>query len=485
MGAGASVPIPAVLAFLVAFSTISLSISSAETGCVEGIPAVKISPSKLVTPPGQTGVFSVDVTNRDSDNCPIKTYKMTGSSTVGSVSFSPSVLHIRPGDSDSALMKVSVPSDAAATIYKVMAKATGGSFSSTDPAELEVRPEVEKCEVLLSSLRFKEKNADSFESVFSKDDEVSVYIDVSLLGNSASDVTLELYADGAVVQSETNRYPANSDTTFRFSNRILTKNYNDNVGIRVVATPSCNPGGSDEETGTIEIKESDEDIDLDVKVGNPASTVVGREVTSRVFIKNNGEKDARVNIDAKLCRNSYGCNIEMFCGDSTFLVEKDKTTETVCKAVPTLPGKYRVEVEVTFEGDEDFENSNDFFVYSTEAELAANRPNLYAVNVSSRDDEVEKVKEVRYVCKGNMKQAIFTTTKGVKVSDIEFCPGGCKDGRCIPKAVTKGAVDTRSGVSEGKSQVGPIFSKPSYIGLNQYIEAFFELLKNLLSSKPS
>jgi len=138
MGAGASRPVPAILAFLVVFSALSLGHAQAETGCTEGIPDVTISPSQLVSPPGQTAVFSVDIENEDSDNCPIKTYTMAGSSEIGSVSFSPSVLHIRPGDSDSVLMKVSVPSDAVSKSYQVMARATGGSFSGTDTADLVV-----------------------------------------------------------------------------------------------------------------------------------------------------------------------------------------------------------------------------------------------------------------------------------------------------------------------------------------------------------
>lgn len=483
MGAGSSRSVPALFAFLVAFAAVSAG-SQAETGCVEGIPDVIISPSQLVSPPGEVAVFSVDVENEDSDNCPIKTYTMAGSSAIGGVSFSPSVLHIRPGDSDSVLMKVSVPSDAVNTSYEVMARATGGNFSGTDTAELVVRPEAEECEVLLSSLRFKEKNSDSFESSFAKDDEVSVYVDVSLLGNAESDVTLELFADGGVVDSETDKYPADSDTTFRFGNRILTKNYNDDVGIRVVATPSCNPSESDEETDTIEIEESEDDIDLEVNVGNPGSTVVGREVVTRVFVENNGEEDTDVNVDAKLCRDGYGCDIEMSCGDSTFFVESDKTTETLCRAVPSLPGKYRVEVEVTFEGDQDFEESNDFFVYSTDAELAANRPSIYAQNASLAE-EVEKVKEVRYTCKGDIKQAVFTTTKDVKISDVEFCPNGCKDGRCVSKAAAKPTGAIKNGGPESDRSAEPVFSRPSYVGPSQYVEAFFEWLKNLLSSRPS
>ncbi len=477
---------PAVLLFVAAVMTFGMSgVAIAETGCTANIPDVIISPSKLVSPPGETAVFTVDVENEDSDNCPIKKFAMSGSSVGGfSVSFSPSTVFIAPGDSETTLMKVVVPSSAVAKEYEVKAVANNGNFSGTDTATLEVRQQVEECEVAVSNLRFKEKNSDQFDDEFAKDDEVSVLVDVSLLGNAASDVTLELFVDGSVFDSETDSYPGNSDTTFKFGNRIFTKNYNDKVNVRVVATAACNPTKTDDDDDTIDIVEAEEDIDIEVRVGKPANTVIGKEVVSRVFVENNGEEDVDVNLDAKLCRIGFGCKIEMNCGDSTILVEDDDTEEIVCRATPTEPGKYRVDVEVTFEGDDDRERSNDFFVYSTAAELAQ-FPGVAGVVVSTPVEEAEKVKEVKYTCSGNLRQAVFSTTSGVKVSDIEFCPNGCLEGRCTQQAgfVKKKTAPTTTS-SEGE-QPKPVFSSPKFNPPVFDFTNFIDWIKNLLLSGPS
>ncbi|MBI4894281.1 MAG: hypothetical protein HY833_00920 [Candidatus Aenigmarchaeota archaeon] len=476
-------------AFTVVFLAFFAGQSYADTICRDEVPDVTIYPSSIVSPPGQTAVFTVEVENEDPDSCELKTFNMTGYSSDGfGISLNPSVLYIRPGDSETALMKVSVPSGATSLTYEVSARATGGIYTGIGDAEITVREAIEDCEVRVGNMRFKEKDSDEFKSTFAKDDEVRTYVDVSLLGNSPSKVTLDLYADGNVIESATENYPENSDTTFKFATKVLTKNYNDNINMRVVATAACNPTESDEDEDRVEIEESDDDIEIDFTSNNPPSTVVGREVSARAFVENLGTEDTKVNVDARMCRDAYGCDVEMDCGESVVIVEnadaKKHVNEIVCRGIPTLPGKYRVEFTVTFEGDEDHEDTNSFFVYSTDAELAAKRQGLNISYSSPAAAEVaEAVKQVRYVCKGNLRQAIFTTTNGVKVSDIEFCPSGCKDGTCSKKAASKKAELKPS--DNGDSEPKPKFSEPRYNPAVFDLDNLLGWLKNLMFSKPS
>jgi hypothetical protein len=476
--------------FAVVFSAVFAGQSYADTICRDEVPTVTVYPSSLVSPPGQTAVFTVEVENEDPSSCALKIFNLTSYSSDGfGVSLNPSVLYIRPGSSETALMKVSVPSGATNLTYEISARATGGNYTGIGKAEVVVRQAIEDCEAHVSNLRFKEKDSDEFKSTFAKDDEVRTYVDVSLLGNSPSKVTLDLYADGSIVESATDDYPENSDTTFKFATKILTKNYNDNIDLRVVATAACNPTQSDEDEDNVDIEVADDDIEIDFTASNPSSTIVGKELTARAFVENLGTQDTKVNVDARMCRDTYGCNVEMDCGESVVIVEnadaKKHTNEIVCKGTPTLPGKYRVEFTVTFEGDEDHEDTNDFFVYSTEAELAARKtigPNTIASSPAAAE-VAEAVKQIRYVCKSSLRQAIYTTTSGVKVSDIEFCPKGCNDGVCSNKASSKKAELKPS--DNGDSGPKPAFNEPKYTPAIFDLDNFFGWLKNLMFSKPS
>lgn len=477
---------PSLLVLVAVSAVFALSSASLAQSCIPQIPDVIISPSSLTAPPGQTAVFTVDVENEDSDNCAIGQYTMSATNDGGfSVTFSPSTLFIQPKDSETTLMRVSVPSGTVAGEYRVTAITNNGQFSGSDEAVLEIRPDVTTCEVRVSSLRFKEKNANTFESSFAKDDDVYVTVDVSLLGTAPSDVTLDLFVDGNLHDSEKDAYPANSDTTFRFGNAIKTKSYVDDIDVKVVATATCNPSETDEDSDNIDIIESEEDIDLDITIGNPGSGVVGKDVLSRVFIENNGEEDVKVNVDAKLCGEN-GCRIEMNCGDSTILVEDDDTEEVVCVGRATDAGKYRVEAEVTFEGDEDTERSNDFFIYSSDGLVPKTGTAVAAVNSTPAPEEVvERLKQIKYVCNGNMRQAIFTTTEGVSTSDIEYCPNGCATGSCKSvKSPVKGTTVLVPG-TDGDNTPKPTFNRPSYTPPAFNLDDFLGWLKNLLFSEPS
>lgn len=469
-------------AFLLVFGT--GAVAFADVGCVESLHDIDITPSSLVSPPGETAVFVIEVENEDSDNCPIKQFTFSATSTAGfSFSFRPSSLLIEPEESDTTLMKVSVPSSTAASTYEIKAFVHSGTLTRSKIVNLEVREEIEECTVKVSNLRFKETNADDFESEFSNDDEVSVFVDVSLIGNAASQIILELFADGSLIDSETDLFSANSDTTFRFGNRILTKNYDDDIDVKVVATPFCNPDETDETDDEIEIEEMEDDIDVEIDVGTPGNTVVGREVTSRIFAENNGAKDVRINVDAFLCRVGVGCNIEMNCDDSIILVEDDDTEEVICRATPREVGTYRVDAHVSLEDDEDVERSRSFFVYVTEEELRARTPTAPTVIVSTEEQRsAEKVVEVNYVCSGSLRQAVYKTTEGVKVTDVEFCPFGCSLGRCLTTPAGSGqASPTPSEVETPR----PIFAQPQYNPPVFDLNNFIDWLKNLLFSQPS
>ena len=476
-------------ALVAVFSVFLAGQSHADTICVDEVPTVSLYPSSLVSPPGQTAVFTVEVENEDPDSCPLKTFNLTGYSSDGfGVSLNPQTLYIRPGDSETALVKVSVPSGATNLTYEISVRAAGGKYTGIGDADVVVRQAVEDCEARVGNMRFKEKNSDEFTSTFAKDDEVTTYVDVSLLGNSPSKVTLDLYADGSIIESATEDYPENSATTFKFATKVLTKNYNDNINMRVVATPACNPTETDDDTDTVEIEEADDDIDIDFTVSNPPSTVVGREVVARAFVDNLGSEDTKVNVDARLCRDTYGCKAEMDCGESVEIVEssdeRKHINEFVCRGTPTLAGKYRVEFTVTFEGDEDHEDTRDFFVYSTDAELAERRPVAGNVTSTVPSSEVaESIRQIRYVCRGDLRQAVYTTTNGVKVSDIEFCPNGCRDGTCSKGTPSK-KVELNTPESAG-GENRPTFSEPRYNPVVSDLANFFRWLKNLMSPNPS
>lgn len=465
-------PVPILLVAFLVF----LSPAVAQT-CTQVAPHVDMSPSHISVLPGERAVYTVEVDNRDPDNCPTTDFVMSGTSGIGTVSFNPSVLSIKPGDSETSLMTVRAPSDAAVGEYQVVARSNNGVLLGDDAATLEVLEDIESCEVKVSNLRFKERTGDEFKDEFAPDDEVSVIVDVSLLGNVASDVLVQLFVEGAVLDSETDNYPANSDTTLRFSERILTKNYVDNIDVRVVATPDCNPANSDDDGDRIEIIEGDEDLDIEISVGTPSNTVVGREVASRIFVDNVGGDDVRINLDARLCLQSGGCVAEMFCGgDSRIIIDKDDTEEIICRYTPTVAGTYRVEASVTFDVDQDIERSNYFTVAASESELASATPGAPV-------QEQTKIREVVYTCSGDVRQAVYTTATEVKTSDVEFCPFGCSQGRCLQTAAPAKTPVTSvipQGSGEGGITAGPIFNPPAF-----GISDFFSWLKNLLFGTPN
>lgn len=486
MGASRKVLVPVVV-FSVVFFGFSYG-SSAQTDCTAGIPDIDITPATLVAPPGETAVFTAEVENRDSDNCPVKEFSLSANSDAGfSVSFSPSKVTLAPDDRDSVLMKVAVPSDADVSIDNITAFVTGGGLTRSAQASVDIREEIEECTVKVSSLRFKERNADEFETTFSQDDEVSAFVDVALVGNTASDIVLEMFVDGNLFDSETEPLPANSETTFRFGNRIGTNNFNDNINVEVVATPICDPDEADDVERTIDIRETDDDIDLEFEVGRPSNTVVGREVSSRVFAENNGADRVKINVDAFLCLQGVGCRIEMNCGDSIIFVEDDDTEELICTGAPNRAGVWRVDAHISFEDDDDIERSSNFFVYETEAELAARTPLPPQISRSIEEvdepEESEKIREVNYVCSGSLRQAVYKTDVDVKVSDVEFCPFGCSQGRCL---TTPGsAVREPASVFVEGEEPRPVFTRPEFNPAALDLNSFLDWLKNLLFPQPS
>lgn len=468
---------PSLAAILPVFLLIGLvPVAFAETGCVEDVPDIDVSPANIISGPGQTVAYTVLVENEDSDNCPIKNFTLSGTSTAGfSVSFSPSTLYIEPLESETAIMRVTVPSGAAAQQSNVSARVNGGNMSNSVSVGLEVREEVEECDVQVSSVRFKETDANEFDSDFAQDDEVSVYADISLIGNAASDVLMELFVEGSLFDSETDRFSGNSEATFKFGNKIPTKNYNDEVDVRVVATPTCNPSNTDEDEDRFDILESDEEVDIEFDVGTPGKTRLGGEVTSRIFVENKGSDNVKVNVDAWLCKERQECSVVMDCGDTTLVVEDDDVVEFVCTGTPKETGIYRVEAEVTFEDDEDFEKSNQFPVYDD-----FEQPEVSGA--SDDDFEPGKVSEIRYICEGGTRKAVFTTLSGTQKADVEYCPFGCENGNCNKPSVKTAA--KQSGVSDGNVESNrtanprePVFNRPSYD-----LSTFIGWLKNLLFS---
>ena len=226
---------------------------------------------------------------------------------------------------------------------------------------------------------------------------------------------------------------------------------------------------------------------LDVKVYTPDRQLY--QVLTVPF-ENDGEEDVKVNVDAKLC-GADGCDIEMNCGDSTILVEDDDTEEVVCIGRATSEGKYRVEAEVTFEGDEDTERSNDFFVYATDGAIPKTVPGTKfgtASNASESvpEEVVEKLKQIKYVCNGNMRQAIFSTTNGVSTSDIEYCQNGCVTGTCrsLKSTASSGKTVLVPG-TDADNTPKPVFNAPKYTPPVFDLDNFLGWLKNLLFSEPS
>lgn len=466
-------PLAAVILFFLAASFVFVPVL-AETGCTQNKPDISISPSRISSPPGQTVAFTIDVDNEDSDNCAIRNFLMSGTSELGTnPSFRPTQLSIQPQESETTLMTVKVPSDARVGTYTVDAFVDRGqNLFDSAKAEVEVLEKLESCEVRVSNLRFKEKNDDEFKDEFSSDDEVGVIVDVSLIGNVNSDVQLTLFADGKIISTETDHYTANSDTTFRFGNRIITKNYVDNIDVKVVATPSCNPENSDDDKETIELTEGDEEIDIDVDVGKPGNTIVGQEVTSRVFIENTGEKDVKVNVDGRLCTTGSKCTTEMFCGESVVLIEKDDIDEILCRVTPTASGTYHVEINVFFNNDEDVEKSLDFVVSEVGGPVITPTGQV-------NESQSAKLREITYTCSGNVRQALYTTSQGQQTSDIEFCPLGCSNGRCLQTATpSKSSGVPTTDVKEAEEILRPKYNPPVFDLGN-----FFDWFKSLFFSK--
>lgn len=453
---------------------------SALAACTPNNPEIIVSPSSLAVNPGDIAAFSVKVTNKDDGSCSLNNFTLTGTSLEGfGINFNPSTLFMAPGASETSLMKVSIPSNAATKQSDVTAKATSSNYSSTSITVIDVQQKIDQCSVSLNNLRFQEKNSNVFETQFSKDDELTSYADLSMLNGVNGNVTIQLFADGSLVDSNTNFYPGNSQTTYKFGTKIFTSNYADKINMRAVATPACNPGTTSEDTETIDISKLDTGARIEMTLGIISNIVLGEDVNASVFIKNKGSNSTLINLDASLCRVGFNCTVEMSCGDSIFLIQKDELKELKCTARPQITDQYWVNAELTFEGEQDNEISNIFYVKTSSGQIV---PGTGTTTSGSQTVSLS----VNYTCSGDIRQATFPTSQGIKTSDVEFCQFGCIAGECLkepPFQKAKPKTTTGSGVDEMTNE--KTFSRPQFNPYEFDFAKLFDWIKNLLFPEPS
>lgn len=462
--------------FAVIFFLIFSGAAYADTGCSERDPLIKVFPSSITSPPGQTVAFTVEIKNQDAENCPIKPFFVNGTASRNlSVSFDPASFNLAPGEAKTSLMKVVIPSDAATRDYDIQIQANDVNFTSRQVAIVTVRQKIEDCDARVSNLRFKEKTATGFDNIFSRHDEVDVLVDLSLLGSVVTNVTVDLFVNGNLFDSIVGFYSGNSVTALEFSNTIRMENFVDNVNVRVTAVPFCNPQRKSEVSSTITRRQTDEKVDVSMVLGTPNDTVLGDQILSRVFLKNEGKKNTTVNVDAFLCNTNNECKTELECSDSIIFIETDDTIGVNCKTNATSSGTYRIKAVATFGEDRINKISKDFTVSSKKGQ----KPTAGTIS------EKEKINEITYRCSGKVRQAVYSTTEGVKVSDIEFCPNGCSGGICLQKTTVKKAPAPTKNVTTPSAQPKPVFSKPQYTPPIFDLNNFLDWLKNLLFTKPS
>lgn len=471
------------LAILALFAVFSLGfggVALADTGCSERDPLITVFPSTITSPPGQTAAFTVEIRNQDTENCPIKPFFVNGTPAKNlSVTFDPSSFTLAPGEAKTSLMKVLVPSDAAIRDYDIQIQANDVNFTSRQTATVTVRQDIQDCDARISNLRFKEKSASGFDTIFSRSDEVITFVDLSVLGKAVTNVTVDFFVEGNLFDEIVGFYSGNSVTTLKFANTIRMSNFADNVNVRVTAVPFCNPQKKDQVSSTVSRRQTDEAVLVSMVLGTPNDTVVGEEILSRVFLKNEGKKNTTVNVDAFLCDTNNVCRTEMDCGDSIIFIETDDTIGVNCKANATSVGTFRVKAVATFGEDRINKISKDFYVYSTRQQLKSGGTTTPA------SVETPRVNEVSYVCSGKIRQAVFTTSEGTKVSDVEFCVNGCGAGSCLRSAPAKTAATKTASVPAGSGQPAPVFSKPQFTPPIFDLDNFLDWLKNLLFPKPS
>ena len=461
-----------VVSVVLMFGLVSVgSATHIDPNCFDEFPDIDISPTHIVGAPGDLVVFTVFVENDDNDNCPTKNFDLTSDDPPGvTVSFSPSTLIISPKNDDTALMKVSIPSGASNGTIPINVFVSEGNLTSNEFVQVDVREDIEECTVKVSNLRFREVNDVDFDNEFSDDDQVSVFADIALVSNAPSEVTMELYVEGLLFDSETDLFGANSDATFKFGNRIFTEAFNDRIDVEVVAIPACDPTEDDSADKVLRINVKEEDIELEIDVGTPSNTFIGEEVKGRVFIENIGEENVRVNVDAFICEGN-DCT-QMDCGESIFFIIEDELEELVCTATATKAGDYKVKTITTYEDDKDTYTSRQFTIFDSAAEQSQT-----SVTVSSGSGEASgKIRGLDYVCDGNIRQALYTTLTATRTSDIEFCPLGCEDGQCVDSPPAR---DFVVGSESEDETVEEETEKPRFNEPELDLNNFFDWLKNL------
>lgn len=474
MGAGKALLLASVFSF---FAVLSAS-GAAYADCAHTIPNVTISPTSMTANPGQTVALNVQVYNKDPGTCPLGQFTMNGSSPGGlTVFFSPSTVFILPGDSENLLMKVTVPSDAATKDYDVRATAASDGGQAFDISTIHVQQQVSQCQASVSNLRFRETNGDVFTTQFSESDEVGVYADVLMSNPISGNVTLQLFADGNLIDSDTDVYPGNSQTTFKFDSKILTGNYNDHVNVKVTALADCNPSQTSQSSQTIYLVPNS-GAKVETTMGVISNAMVGDTVTSRIFVVNKGENSTLVNLRAFLCDVADNCNAEMYCGEgSIFLIDKQVKKEIDCNATISAQGEYVAKSRVTFGSDQDTQLSNSFFVNTNTSHLMPGQ----APPQASSGGQVSTV-PVSYMCSGSMRQVLIPTGGGTVASDLEYCPNGCSGGQCLAYAQPSKPAQTAQGAGQQQTQLTgeKTFSKPPFDSNTIDLGAFFAWLKNLL-----
>lgn len=472
---------PALFAiFSIVLSIASIGLASADTGCSERNPLITIFPSSITSPPGQTVAFTVQVKNDDFDNCPIKPFYVSATSNNLTVSISPGNFTLAPGEAQTSLLKVVVPSDAPTKDYDVVVTTNDVNFTSSQTTTVQVRPQVESCQVQVSNLRFKATTSNQFSTSFNRS-EVGVYSDLALLGNNVvSNVTLQLFVNGNLFDSISDFYSGNSITTVKFKNNIHTDNFADNVNVMVKALPYCNPANSDETSTSFSIQPVNEKVHLTMVIGTPNETVVNNNAVSRIFLRNVGTENTTANVDGFLCDTTNNCETEMLCGNSILFIAPDQTQEIDCRVNITARGTYRVQGVATFGEQRIAQNSLDFRVVSYLGQTAPS-----SVTSSTSASSANAVNQIAYVCSGSLRQAVYTTNDGTKTSDIEYCPRGCNSGSCIETGQPGKTIQNPSLLGNSQEVNQPVFSPPEQTSIITQINGFIDWIKNLLFPRPN
>lgn len=445
--------------------------------CVDR-PDIKITPDSIDIQPGNSASFIINVKNENNDNCPINNFRLTSNSEMNvGITFSPSTFNLIPQNSQTSTMKVSIPSSFSDTSFEIDILAEYNGISRSEDVIINVRNLNKICNIDVSNIKFKEKNAIDFATEFSNNDDVNVYADVSLSGNTGNDVVIELFTNGNLIDSVTEYFSANSRSTIKFNNKIFTETFNDNIDVKVLATPTCDSTNEDEKIETLKIKQNVDNLSIDFISGNPGDTIVGELITSRFFADNNGEVDVRINLDAYLCKGSE-CS-DLNCGDSILTVDKGESESITCTGIARDSGKYKTKAEITFENEIDYVESDLFNVYENSLEaknignLVLNNTNLVSNNTNLLSSQIQYQNEIQnqeYSCLGNIRQIIYSDSS---TSDIEFCPFGCSNGQCLNQIITSNdsIINSEKNTQEQIIDNQPKFNKS--IRFLEFLAGFF------------